>query len=90
MVITIDDKVSADETLRPVIEKTNSIIQEIFSRVPDAPSVTWRPSSLLPSGPSVELEFSYDREYVARDFRLDQLTNERDLRFALTLSLIHI
>jgi hypothetical protein len=80
----ITEEVKRDPVLAAAVEKADGLLRKLLERARHPPSATWRSSSLKQSVPSVELELLDDGDNIARDFRIDQLNDEREFPFAIT------
>ncbi len=82
---TIADDIRADAALDATVRSANEVVDRYFSAVSAAPAVTWRRSVLQPERVELELQESSDhRDYIARDFSVDQLRDAREFRSAVS------
>jgi hypothetical protein len=81
----IADEIKQDPVLAPVVERADKVLRELFGGVRQPPIASWQPSTVTQAVPvpSVELELLEHEDYIARDFRVDQLTDERAFRHEL-------
>jgi hypothetical protein len=79
----IADEIKRDPVLGPVVERADKVLRELFSKVTEPPSATWKQGLLSQPTLTVDLELAVYDAYIARAFRVDQLVDERGFRYAV-------
>ena len=79
----IADEIKRDPVLGPAVERADKVLKELFSKVSEPPSATWKPTPVSQPAPMVDLELAEHDAFIARAFRVDQLADERAFRYAV-------
>jgi hypothetical protein len=54
----ITDEIKRDPVLGPAVERADKVLRELFGKVPQPPSATWKPTPFPQPTPMVDLELS--------------------------------
>lgn len=86
METTISPEIQSDTTLAPAVRQADQVLRRLMARVDQPPMATWRPGSVKHSSglPTAELELLDDADFIAQNFTVDQMSDPRALRTALS------
>jgi hypothetical protein len=81
----ITDEITRDPVLGPAVRRADEVLRDLFGSVRQPPVATWQPSSIkqADSAPSVELDLREHEDCLTRDYRVEELADERAFRHAL-------